>query len=149
MSILETLNQDMKAAMRAGDKVELGALRMAIAAIKNKEKDAQEALTDEAIIGLLGKLIKQGREAEQQFKSGGRDELAEKESAEVAVFERYMPQALSEEETEALIRRSIEESGASSVKDMGQVMGAIKSAAAGRADMGAVSRRVREILSAD
>ena len=148
MSIAETLNQDMKAALRAGNKLELGAIRMAIAAIKKQEIEQRSELSDDAIIGVLGKLIKQGRDAQQQFESGGRDELAAKEAAEVAVFERYMPKALSEAEVEALIQRAIETTGASSIKDMGKVMGAIKGEAGGRADLGAISGRVREVLGA-
>ena len=139
----------MKAALRAGEKIQLGAIRLAIAAIKTKEIDARESLSDDAIIGLIGKLIKQGQEAQQLFESGGRDELAAKEAAEIAVFQRYMPKALSDAETEALIKRAIDDAGASDIKDMGRVMAAIKSEAAGRVDMGAASGRVREILMAD
>jgi len=139
----------MKAALRAGNKIELGALRMAIAAIKKQEIDTREALTDASIISLLGKLIKQGRDAMEQFESAGRDELAAKEAAEITVFERYMPTALSDTEVEELIGRSIDATGASSIKDMGRVMAAVKSEAAGRIDMATISVRVREILSAD
>lgn len=148
MSISEQLTDDMKTALRAGDKVELGALRMAISAIKKQEIDSQKKLDDAGVIALLGKLIKQGRDAEQQFQSGGRNELAAKEAAEIAVYERYMPKALGADELEALIRRAIDQTGAGSMKDMGQVMAAIKPEAAGRADMAAVSKRIRDILSA-
>lgn len=148
MSIAETLNQDMKAALRAGNKLELGALRMAIAAIKKQAIEQRSELSDDAIIGVLGKLIKQGRDAQEQFESAGRDELAAKEAAEITVFERYMPKALTEAEVEALIQRAIETTGASSIKDMGKVMGVIKGEAAGRADLGAISGRVREVLGA-
>ena len=147
-SILETLNRDMKSALRAGAKVELGAIRLALDAIKKQEIEARAPLGDDAIVGLLGKLIKQGREAQQQFESAGRDELAAKDAAEIAVFERYMPQALTEAELARLIERTIEATGASTLKDMGRVMAAIKAEAAGRADMGEVSGRVREALSA-
>ena len=149
MSISETLTNDMKAALRAGQKLELGAIRMALAAIKSKEIDARASLDDDAIIGIIGKLIKQGQEAQQQFEAGGRAELAEKEAAEILVFQRYMPKALSDEECEALIRRAIDDAGATEIKDMGRVMAAIKSEAAGRIDMGAASGRVRQILTAD
>jgi len=148
VSISARLTEDMTAALRAGDKVVLGALRMAVAAIKKQEIDSQGSLDDTAVIALLGKLIKQGRDAEQQFKTGGRDELAAKEAAEIAVYEQYMPQALGAEELEALIKHAIDSTGASSIKDMGQVMAIIKPEAAGRTDMAAVSKRVREILSA-
>jgi hypothetical protein len=149
VSISEQLTDDMKAALRAGNKLELGALRMAVSAVKKQEIDTRSSLDDAAIIGVLGKLIKQGREAEQQFQSAGRDELAAKEAAEIAVYERYMPKALGAEELESLIQRAVDTTGASSIKDMGRVMAAIKPEAAGRADMAAVSSRIREILSAD
>jgi uncharacterized protein YqeY len=148
MSIAARLTEDMKAALRAGNKLELGALRMALAAFKRKEIDERKTLTDDAALGVLEKLIKQGRDAEQQFESAGRAELAAKEAAEIAVFERYMPHALGEAELEALIRQTVEATGAAGVKDMGKVMAAIKAEAAGRADMAAVSARVREILTA-
>lgn len=149
MSITNKLTDDMKAALRAGKKVELGALRMAVSAIKKQEIDSRGSLDDAGVIALLGKLIKQGRDAEQQFQTGGRDELAAKEAAEIAVYERYMPKPLGAEELEALITRAIETTGAVSIKDMGRVMAAIKPEAAGRADMATVSGRIREILSAD
>ena len=137
----------MKSALRAGEKLELSALRMAIAAIKRQEIDTRSKLSDEAVLGVLQKLIKQGRDSEQQFEAAGRTDLATKEAAEIAVFERYLPQALGPAELEALIRKTIAASGAEGVKDMGKVMAAIKAEAAGRADMGVVSGRVRDILS--
>lgn len=147
MSLTETLQQDMKTALRAGNKLELSALRMALAAIKRQEIDVRESLGDDAIANVLGKLIKQGREAEAQFEAAGRSELAAKEAAEIAVFERYLPKALEPDEVEALIARSIETSGATGARDMGRVMASIKTEAGGRVDMAAVSTRVREILS--
>ena len=148
MSIADTLQEDMKAALKAGSKLELGALRMAIAAIRRQEIDSRSQLSDEGVLGVLQKLIKQGRDSEQQFESAGRADLAAKEAGEIAVFERYLPQALGPDELEALIRSVIAATGAQGVRDMGKVMAAVKSEAAGRADMGAVSGRVREILSA-
>jgi uncharacterized protein YqeY len=145
--LTETLQQDMKSAMRSGAKLELGALRMALAAIKRAEIEQRGELSDPDVLRLLEKLIKQGRDAEAQFAAAGRDELAAKEAAEIAVFERYLPSALSQEEVEALIARAIESSGAADVRDMGRVMAAIKAEAAGRVDMGVVSGRVREILA--
>lgn len=149
MSIADTLTEDMKAALRAGNKLELGALRMALAAIKRQEIEARAPLADADVLRLLEKLIKQGRDAQEQFQTAGREELAAKEAAEMAVFERYLPRALTADELNALIRASIEETGARSVSDMGRVMAAIKTKteAAGRVDMAGVSRRVREILS--
>ena len=148
MSIAQAINQDMKSALRAGEKLELGALRMALAEIKKQEIEQRGTLADDAIIALLGKLIKQGRDAEEQFRAAGRAELADKEASEIAVYERYMPKPLSEDEIQALIGRAIETTGASSIRDMGQVMAAIKAEAAGRADLGAISAKVREVLGA-
>jgi len=149
VSIAETLNLDMKSALKAGAKIELGAIRLAIAAVKKQEIEVRHTLTDPEIIDVLGKLIKQGRDAQTQFEQGGRAELAAKEAAEVTVFERYMPKALSEAEITALIDATIAATGASGIKDMGKVMGALKSAAAGKVDFGQLSGRVREILSQD
>jgi uncharacterized protein len=148
MSLAETLQQDMKAALRAGNKLELGALRMALAAIKRKQIDDGKELTDETVLGQLEKLIKQGRDSASQFEAAGRTELAQKEAAEVAVFERYLPKQLSPDEVEALIAAAIAATGAQGVKDMGRVMTEIRQRAAGRVDMGAVSGRVREALTA-
>ena len=147
MAIIDQLKDDMKSSLRAGEKLETGALRMALAAIKNREIETRASLDDAAVISLIEKLIKQGRDSEQQFTSAGRTELAAKEAAEIAVFERYMPKALGADELEALIAGAIQASGAEDMKDMGKVMGAIKAKAAGRADMAAVSARVRELLS--
>lgn len=148
MSLSETLQQDMKQALRAGAKLELGALRMAIAAIKKQEIEQRSALSDGAILSLLEKMIKQGREAEQQYESAGRAELAAKEASEIAVYERYLPKPLSSAEVDSLITQAIASTGATSIKDMGQVMAAIKSEAAGRVDMAAIGARVREMLQA-
>lgn len=138
----------MKAALRAGNKVELGALRLAIAALKRQAIDTRTTLTEDAEFAVLQKLIKQGRDSQQQFAAAGRDDLASKEAAEIAVYERYLPKALSGPELEALIRAAITESGAAGIKEMGKVMAALKARVQGRADMSAVSARVREVLSA-
>ncbi len=148
MTIKETLQQDMKQAMRSGAKLETGALRLLLAAIKTKEIEARAELSDADVTGLIEKQIKQGRDAEAQYESAGRDELAAKEAAEIAVFERYLPAAMSEAEVEALIAAAIESTGAAGIGDMGKVMAAVTEKAAGRIDMAAVSGRVREILSA-
>jgi uncharacterized protein YqeY len=147
VSIAESLTEDMKSALRAGARVELGALRLALAAIKKQEIENRAPLGDTEATQLLGKLIKQGRDAQQQFEAAGRAELAAKEAAEVAVFERYMPKALSDSELTDLIARTIEATGATSIKEMGRVMAALKTEAAGRVDMGEVSARVKRALS--
>jgi len=148
MSITAKLQDDMKAALRAGNKVELGALRLAISALKRQAIDTRTTLTEDAEFAVLQKLIKQGRDSEQQFAAAGRDDLASKEAAEIAVFERYLPKALSGPELETLIRAVVAETGAASAKDMGKVMAALKARVQGRADMSQVSARVREVLSA-
>jgi uncharacterized protein YqeY len=148
MSIAATLQDDMKAALRAGNKLELGALRLAIAAIKRQAIDTRTTLSEDAELAVLQKLIKQGRDSQQQFVAAGRTDLADKEAAEIAVYERYLPQALSEAELETLIAAAIAGSGAAGIKDMGKVMAALKAQVQGRADMARVSARVREVLSA-
>jgi uncharacterized protein YqeY len=148
VSITAKLQDDMKAALRSGNKLELGALRLAIAALKRQAIDTRTTLTEDAELAVLQKLIKQGRDSEQQFSAAGRTDLADKEAAEIAIFERYLPQALSREELETLIKATIADSGAAGVRDMGKVMAALKARVQGRADMGKVSARVREVLSA-
>jgi uncharacterized protein YqeY len=148
VSITTTLQDDMKAALRAGNKIELGALRLAIAALKRQAIDTRTTLTEDAEFAVLQKLIKQGKDSQQQFAAAGRDDLASKEAAEIAVFERYLPKALDGAELETLIRSTIADSGAAGIKDMGKVMAALKAKVQGRADMAAVSARVREVLSA-
>jgi uncharacterized protein YqeY len=148
VSLTATLQDDMKAALRGGNKLELGALRLALAAIKRQAIDTRTTLTEEAEFAVLQKLIKQGKDSEQQFAAAGRTDLAGKETAEIAIFERYLPKALDTAELEALINAVLAESGAAGIKDMGKVMAALKSKVQGRADMSAVSGRVREVLSA-
>jgi len=146
VSLVDTLQQDMKSALRSGAKIELGALRMLLAAIKSKQIEDRAEPDDAKILSLIEKLIKQGQDARQQFEAGGRAELAAKEAAEIEVFERYLPRALSAAEVDALIQGSIASTGATSIRDMGKVMAAIKSGASGRIDMAAVGARVRELL---
>lgn len=148
MSLADTLKQDMNAALKAGDAARLSVLRMALAAVRQREVDTRETLTDETVVGLIEKTIKQCREAMSQYEAAGRAELAAKEAAEIAVLEAYLPARLGADEIEALIAQVIEATDASSMKDMGKVMAEIKARAAGRADMGEISARVRSILGA-
>jgi uncharacterized protein YqeY len=143
----ETITEDVKAAMRASDKERLSTLRMLQAAIKQREVDERITLDDAQVISVLEKMIKQRRESIVQFEQGGRTDLAGKEAGEIALLQRYLPTALTEAEIESLIRESIDATGATSVKDMGKVMAAVKAKAAGRADMGAVSARIKAALS--
>ena len=143
MSLLIQLKDEMKTAMRAKDKLRLGVIRMAISAIKQAEIDHKTEATDENIIVILTKMVKQRKESIKMFTEGGRDELAEKEAAEVVALKFFMPQPLSAEEVNELISKAIVESGAVSMADMGKVMAVLKPLMQGKADMGAVSGQVR------
>jgi uncharacterized protein YqeY len=147
MTLKERITEDMKSAMRAGEKERLGTIRLALAAIKQREVDERITLDDGQVLAVLEKMIKQRKEAITQFQTGGRADLVAKESAEVTVLEAYLPARLSDAELDALIANAIASSGASSAKDMGKVMALVKSQAQGRADMGAVSARVKEKLA--
>lgn len=147
MSLKDQLTADMKAAMKGGDKERLQVIRLVLADIKRVEVDSRQTLDDGALLGIVEKAIKQRRDSVEQFTKGGRDDLAAKEQAEIEVLETYLPEQLSESELDALIDRVIRDTGAESIRDMGKVMGAIKSEAAGRADMGSVGARVKARLN--
>ena len=147
MTLKERITEDMKAAMRASDKERLSTIRMVQAAIKQREVDERITLDDAQVIAVLEKMVKQRKESITQFEQGGRPDLADKEKAEIALLTNYLPAQLSEAEVDALIKEAIAASGAASVKDMGKVMGLVKAQAAGRADMGAVSARIKAALS--
>ncbi len=147
MSLKERITEDMKAAMRAGEKERLGCIRMITAAIKQREVDERIMLDDAQVLSVLDKMIKQRKEALVQFQAGGRADLVAKESAEVALITGYLPAQLSEAELDSLIGEAISATGAQSVKDMGKVMGLVKQKAQGRADMGAVGAKVKAKLS--
>ncbi|MGD8207917.1 MAG: GatB/YqeY domain-containing protein [Thiohalocapsa sp.] len=141
------ITEDMKTAMRSGDKERLGAIRLVLAAIKQVEVDTRETLADPQVVGILDKLAKQRRESISQYQDAGRDDLAAKEQRELELIQEYLPAALSEQELERIIEDALQQSGASGMKDMGRVMAIIKPQAQGRADMGAVSARVKQRLS--
>lgn len=147
MSLKVRINEDMKSAMRAKDTERLSAIRLLLAAIKQKEVDERVALTDTDVIGVIEKLLKQRRDSISQFLAAQRKDLADKEQFEVTVLEAYMPQPLSESEVAALIEQAIATSGASGMKDMGKVMAELKPKLAGRADMSAVSNKLKARLS--
>lgn len=147
MTLKERITEDMKSAMRAGEKERLGTIRLALAAIKQREVDERITLDDAQVLAVLEKMIKQRKEAITQFQAGGRADLVAKESAEVSILEGYLPARMSDAELDALIAGAIASSGATSAKDMGKVMALVKSQAQGRADMGAVSARVKEKLA--
>jgi len=147
MALKERITEDMKSAMRAGDKDRLGTIRLALAAIKQREVDERITLDDAQVLAVLEKMIKQRKEAISQFDSGGRADLVAKETAEIAVLQGYLPARMSDAEIDALIREAIAATGAISIKDMGKVMGAVKAKAQGRADMAEVSARIKQRLN--
>jgi uncharacterized protein len=146
MTLKERITEDMKSAMRAGEKERLSTIRLALAAIKQREVDERIALDDAQVLAVLEKMIKQRREAITQFQAGGRADLVAKESAEVSILEGYLPARMTDADLDALIAAAIATTGATSAKDMGKVMALVKSQAQGRADMGVVSARVKEKL---
>ena len=147
MSLKAQITDDMKSAMKAGEKDRLKVVRLILAAIKQVEVDTRTELDDPAVLSVLDKMVKQRRDSVEQFEKGGRDDLAAIEKAEIDVLETYLPEQLTEEELDAMIEEAISASGAESIRDMGKVMGSIKSQAAGRADMGAVGAKVKARLS--
>ena len=147
MSLKDTIAADMKTAMRDKDTVRLETIRLLRSAIQRKEVDDQVTLDDAAVLQIVQKLVKQCRDAAQQFEAGGRSDLVEKELANIGVLESYLPEQLSDEEVEAITSAAITETGATSMQDMGKVMGIVKSKTQGNADMGAVSAKIRSRLA--
>lgn len=138
----------MKAAMKGGEKDRLGVIRLMLSAMKQVEVDERIELDDTRIIGILDKMVKQRRESISQYEAGKRADLAEKEQAEIEIIQGFLPQALSEAEIEAIINSAISETGAASIKEMGKVMGIVKPQIVGRADVGAVSGKIKALLGA-
>ena len=147
MPLKDRITEDMKGAMRAGEKERLGTIRLILAAIKQREVDERITLDDGQVLAVLEKMIKQRKESIAQFESGGRADLVAKEQAELAILQVYLPAQMSEAEIDALIAEAVAATGASSIKDMGKVMGIVKAKAQGKADMGAVSARIKQKLS--
>lgn len=148
MSLKGQITEDMKSAMKAGDKDRLKVVRLILAAIKQVEVDQRIELDDAAVLAVLDKMVKQRRDSVEQFENGNREDLAAIERAEIEVLQGYLPEQLSADELTALVDEVIAASGAEGMRDMGKVMGQIKAKAAGRADMGAVSATVKERLAA-
>ena len=147
MSLKARITDDMKAAMRAKETARLGTIRLLLAAIKQKEVDERIELDDTAVASIAEKLIKQRKDSISQFQAAGRDDLVAAEQAELVVLQDYLPEQLSAAEVEAAVVAAIAESGASSAKDMGKVMGLVKPRLAGRADMGQVSALIKARLA--
>ncbi len=149
MSLKDRLQQDVQAAMRSGDKARLSVLRMAMAGIKQREVDTRRPLDDAGVQSVIERMIKQGRDSASQYKDGGRADLVAKEEAEIAVLQEYLPKQLTGDELDAFVAECIEAAGATSLKDLGKVMGVVKARAQGRVEMGEVSALVRAALESD
>src|SRR5262245_49364806 len=146
MTLKERISEDMKTAMRSGEKDRLAVIRLLQAAIKQREVDERITLDDAQVTAVLEKMIKQRKESIVAFEKGGRADLVAKEAAEVAVLQPYIPAQLSEAALATIVADPIKTTGAASIKDMGKVMGLVKSKAAGKADMGAVGARIKAKL---
>jgi len=146
MSLKARITEDMKVAMRAGEKERLGVIRLVTAAIKQREVDERITLDDSQVLSVVEKMIKQGRESLAQFQAGNRSDLADKQTAELALLQGYLPAAMNDAELETLIADAITASQATGIKDMGKVMAFIKARAQGRADMAAVGAKIKAKL---
>jgi hypothetical protein len=148
VSLKAQITEDMKTAMKAGDKDRLKVVRLMLAAVKQVEVDTREEIDDATVLRVIEKMVKQRKDSVEQYTKGGRQDLADIETAEIAVLDTYLPEQLGDDELAALIDEVIAATGAESIRDMGKVMGGIKAKAAGRADMGAVGAKVKERLGA-
>lgn len=146
-ALKQEITAAMKDAMRAKDKERLGTIRLALSEIKRVEVDERIDPDDSRIIGILDKMVKQRRESIKQFEAAERQELADKEKAEIEVLQQFLPKALTEAEIEAIVSAAMAESGATTMQDMGKVMGLVKPQVIGKADMGAVSQKIKAALS--
>jgi len=147
MPLKQQITDDMKAAMKGGEKDRLGVIRLILAAIKQREVDERIVLDDTQVLSVIEKMIKQRRDSITQFRAAAREDLASKEEYEVGVIQAYMPAQLSADEVDAIIAKAIADSGAASAKDMGKVIGLVRPQVAGRADMGKVSESVKQKLA--
>lgn len=141
------ITNDMKDAMRNKETLRLSTIRMLLAAVKQREIDDKTTLDDAAILKVINKMVKQRQDASEQFTKADRQELADKENEEIKILEDYLPEQLSDADVEAAIKKAIEETGASSMKEMGKVMGILKPQLEGRADMRAVSAKIKDLLN--
>jgi uncharacterized protein len=148
VSLKDQITEDMKAAMRAKESDRLSGIRMLLAAIKQREVDERITLTDADVVAVVEKLIKQRRDSISQYEAANRQDLADKEKSELAIYQAYMPQAMSDDDVNAAIAAAIAGTGAAGMKDMGKVMAELKPKLAGRADMGKVSALIKAKLSA-
>ena len=147
MSLKQQLTDDMKAAMKGGDKHALGVIRLINAAIKQKEVDERIELDDAAVVAVLDKMVKQRKDSVGQYEAANREDLAKVERDEIVVIERYLPAKMGEAEIQAAVSAAIAQTGAASAADMGKLMGVLKPQLAGQADMGLVSKLVKQALA--
>lgn len=148
MSLKARISEDMKAAMRAKDSGRLGTIRLLLAAIKQREVDERIELDDTQVVEVIEKMLKQRRDSISQYEAANRQDLADAEKYEVTVLQEYLPQALTDEEVGAILDKTILDTSASGIKDMGKVMAAVKPLVVGRADMGKISGLIKARLSA-
>lgn len=141
------IQDDMRSALKAGDKPRLGVIRLMVAAVKQREVDERVELTDTQVLETLDKMVKQRRESITQYEQGGRTDLADQERFEIGVIQQYLPEPLTEPEIDALVAAAIAETGAAGIRDMGKVMAVVKPKVQGRADVGAVSAKVKSRLA--
>lgn len=146
MSLTDTLKEAQKDAMRAKDKLRLGTIRMALAAVKQREVDERITLTDTDVLAILTKMVKQRKDAAEQFDAADRKDLSDQERAEITIIESFLPQPLTDEEVNVLIEQAMTETGASGMQDMGKVMGWLKPKVQGRTDMGPLSGKIKAKL---
>ena len=147
MALKERIQEDMKSAMRSGEKERLATIRLILSAIKQREVDERIVLDDSQVLSAIEKMVKQRKESIVQFEAGGRADLVAKETAEMALLQVYLPEPLSAAELAVLIDAAVASTGATTIKDMGKVMAEVKTAAAGRADMAAVGTLIKARLS--
>ncbi len=148
MTLKDRIKEDMKAALRSKEQARLEAIRMLLAAIQRREVDERIVLDDAQVMVVIEKLVRQGRDSVEQFQQGGRQDLVDKENRDLAVWQSYLPEPLSDAQIEELIAKAIADTGASGVKDMGKVVASLRPAVQGRADMGAVSGKIKLKLAA-
>ena len=148
MPLKQQITDDMKTAMKGGDKDRLGVIRLILAAIKQREVDERIVLDDTQVLAVVEKMLKQRRDSIEQFRAAAREDLASKEEYEVGIIKAYMPAQLSAEEIDAIVAKAIADSGAAGPKDMGKVIGLVRPQVAGRADMGKISESVKAKLAA-
>lgn len=147
MALKETILADIKSAMKGGDKPKLATLRLVSAAMKQREVDERIELNDQQVLAVLEKMVKQRRESIRQYKDAGREDLMAQEEFELSILKNYLPEPLSEQEINGLIDQAVADSGAQGPSDMGRVMGLLKPAVQGRADMGVISKQVKDRLT--